>query len=48
VRRPQFKLRRLAGHFAMTARKLGTLRSGVKRPIAVCATILDHAAKRSA
>ena len=48
VRRPQFKLRRLAGHFAMTARKLGTLPRGVKRPIAVCPTILDHAAKRSA
>ncbi|NGN42017.1 glycosyltransferase family 25 protein [Mesorhizobium sp. CGMCC 1.15528] len=43
VRYPHFKLRRLAGHMAMTARKLGTTGVGVKRKIAVCPTILAHA-----
>ncbi|MBA3448225.1 MAG: glycosyltransferase family 25 protein [Pseudaminobacter sp.] len=48
VRRPKFKLRRLAGHIAMTARKLKTIGVGVRRAIEICPSILDHAAKRSA
>ncbi|MEI5681849.1 MULTISPECIES: glycosyltransferase family 25 protein [unclassified Mesorhizobium] len=43
ARYPHFKLRRLAGHIAMTARKLGTTGVGVKRKIAICPTILAHA-----
>lgn len=41
--RPRMKLRRLAGYFAMSLRKLATIGRGIKRTVAVCPTILVRA-----